>query len=50
MNWRIEIEVNEADQQVDPDLCAVFMKIGTKKWENVETEDGRANGSYWKAS
>jgi len=46
MNWRIEIEGNEADQQVDPDLCAVFMKIGTKKWENVETEDGLANESY----
>ena len=46
MNWRIEIEGNEADQQIDPDLCAVVMKIGTKKWENVETEDGLANESY----
>jgi hypothetical protein len=46
MNWRIEIEGNEVDQENDPDLCAVFIKIGTKKWENVETEDGVSNESY----
>tara|TARA_B100000780_G_scaffold272099_1_gene233839 strand:- start:78 stop:587 length:510 start_codon:yes stop_codon:yes gene_type:complete len=46
MNWRIEVEGNEADQENNPDLCAVFIKIGTKKWVNVETEDGLANESY----
>ena len=46
MNWRIEVEGNEADQDLDPDMCAVFIKIGTKKWLNVETEDGLANESY----
>ena len=46
MNWRIEIEGNEFDQENDPDLCAVFIKIGTKKWKNVETEDGVSNESY----
>ena len=46
MNWRIEVEGNEVDQENNPDLCAVFIKIGTKKWENVETEDGLANESY----
>ena len=32
MNWRVQLEGNEVDQQNDPDTLALFFKIGTKKW------------------
>lgn len=45
-NWRV-VEAGDRDDQVEnPDIVAVFFKVGTKKWEAFGKKDAKTNEQY----
>jgi hypothetical protein len=45
-NWRV-VESGDRDDQVEnPDILAVFFKVGTKKWEAFGKKDAKTNEQY----
>ena len=45
-NWRV-VEAGDRDDQVEnPDIIAVYFKVGTKKWEAFGKKDAKTNEQY----
>jgi hypothetical protein len=45
-NWRV-VESGDRDDQIEnPDIVAVFFKVGTKKWDAFGKKDAKTNEQY----
>jgi len=45
-NWRVVEQGDRDDQVENPDIIAVFFKVGTKKWDAFGKKDAKTNEQY----